>query len=95
MIRSLSIAILLFLFSGISAQEADSVKAPRVFKQWTLSQDYSEEIIVPVDTVFSLFNRYRATDKYSPFNASLGNYGLPFYQINFFDRVCSWKYPFF
>jgi len=87
MIRSLSIAILLFLSSGISAQKADSVKAPRVFKQWTLSQDYSEEIIVPVDTVFSLFNRYRATDKYSPFNASLGNYGLPFYQINFFDRI--------
>lgn len=87
MIKYLSIAFLLILPTGIFAQKADSVKAPRVFKQWTLSQDYSEEIIVPVDTVFSLFHRYRASDKYSPFNASLGNYGLPFYQINFFDRI--------
>ena len=49
--------------------------------------DFSEEVSIPVDTVFSLFNRFRIADRYSPVNATLGNYGLPFYQINFFDRV--------
>ncbi len=57
--------------------------------QWTLSSDYTTEIIVPLDTAFSLFNHYRITDTYSDFNAYTGNYGLPLYQINFFDRA--WK----
>lgn len=58
-------------------------------RQWTLSPDYTAEIAVPLDTAFSLFNRYRAADKFSDFNAYTGNYGLPLYQINFFDR--EWK----
>ncbi len=55
-------------------------------RQWTLSADYTTEIPVPLDTAFSLFHRYRITDKLSDFNAYTGNYGLPLYQINFFDR---------
>jgi hypothetical protein len=69
-----------------AAQKVDTIK-PVVKREWTLSRDYSEEITVPVDTTFSLFHRYRIADKYSPFNASLGNYGLPTYQMNFFDRI--------
>ncbi len=67
--------------------KADTVHAKRILRAWTLSHDYSEEVDIPIDTVFSLFNRYRIADRYSPVNATLGNYGLPFYQINFFDRV--------
>lgn len=52
-----------------------------------MNRDFSEEIQIPFDTIFSLFNRYRTTDRYSPLNATLGNYGLPFYQLNFFDRI--------
>jgi hypothetical protein len=55
-------------------------------RQWTLSEDYSTEMPLPLDTAFSLFHRYRVTDKYSDFNAYPGNYGLPQYQINFFER---------
>ena len=55
-------------------------------RQWTLSADYTTEIPVLLDTAFSLFHRYRITDKLSDFNAYTGNYGLPLYQINFFDR---------
>ncbi len=55
-------------------------------RQWTLSSDFTEEILVPLDTAFSLFHRYRIADNYSDFNAYTGNYGLPLYQINFFDR---------
>lgn len=58
-------------------------------RQWTLSSDFTTEIPVPLDTAFSLFHRYRVADKYSDFNAYTGNYGLPLYQINFFDR--EWK----
>jgi len=55
-------------------------------RQWTLSADYTTEIPLDLDTAFSLFHRYRITDKLSDFNAYTGNYGLPLYQINFFDR---------
>jgi len=99
MIRHVSIILLLALSSGIYAQnqnvvfsgskpqKQDSVKMPRILKEWTLSSDYSEEVSVPIDTVFSLSNRFKIADKYSPVNASLGNYGLPFYQLSFFDRI--------
>jgi hypothetical protein len=65
----------------------DTIKKPRILKEWTLSSDYSEEVRVPFDTVFSLSNRFKIVDKYSPVNASLGNYGLPSYQLSFFDRI--------
>jgi hypothetical protein len=99
MIRHILIVLLLAISSGVYAQnknsiasrfnsqKADSVKKPRILKQWTLSQDFTEEANLPIDTAFSLYQRTRITDKYSPVNAYLGNYGLPFYQINFFDRI--------
>jgi hypothetical protein len=67
----------------------DSAKAPkpRVLKLWNLSSDFSREVHIEFDTVFSLFNRYRITDIYSPVNAYLGNYGLPYYSLSFFDRI--------
>ncbi|MGC1391798.1 MAG: putative porin [Bacteroidales bacterium] len=67
--------------------KTDTVKKPRTLKEWTLSADYSEEVNIPIDTVFSLSNRFKLADKYSPINATLGNYGLPFYQVDFFDRI--------
>ncbi len=87
MLRNISFVALLFLSSGLSAQVKDSLAKPRVLRQWNLSSDFSEEKGIPLDTAFSLFSRYRIADKFSPVNASLGNYGLPFYQISFFDRI--------
>ncbi len=81
------IALMSIPFS-LLAQEVDTA-ATRITRQWTLSSDFTTEIAVPLDTAFSLSNRYRITDKYSPFNAYPGNYGQPTYQINFFDR--DWK----
>jgi len=101
MIRYITIILFLAFSSGLFAQRPDSVKTPRILKEWNLSSDFSEEVVVPLDTLFPLFHRYRLADKYSSFNASLGNYGLPFYQINFFDRITdpdkflySYYYPF-
>jgi hypothetical protein len=73
--------------SGQYSHKPDTVKKPRILKEWKLSPDYSEEIPLQIDTVFSLFHRNKIADKYSPVNATLGNYGLPFYQLSFFDRV--------
>jgi len=87
MIRQCSILLLLAFSSGLYAQNQDTLKTDKILKQMQLSADFSEEINIPFDTVFSLFNRSRIADSYSPVNASLGNYGLPFYQINFFDRI--------
>jgi hypothetical protein len=86
MTRNAAILMLMSLSSLLYGQKQDSLK-PAVIKEWKLSSDFSQEVIIPFDTVFSLFSHYRIADKYSPFNANLGNYGLPFYQIDFFDRV--------
>jgi hypothetical protein len=86
MVKRLLFIIILAFPAILIAQKADTIK-PVVKRQWTLSSDYTEEVNIPVDTSFSLFQRYRLTDKYSPFNAYTGNYGLPLYQMNFFDRV--------
>ena len=86
MIRFSIIVFSLFLSSGLFAQKQDSVKH-KIIKEWTLSPDFSEEVELPFDTVFSFFHRFKTADRYSPVNATLGNYGLPFYQINFFDRI--------
>ena len=76
-----------FVRSGSNSLKPDSVKKPRILKEWNLSADYSEEVPVTIDTVFSFTNRFKIADKYSPVNATLGNYGLPFYQLSFFDRI--------
>lgn len=86
MSRTIFIGILLSVSLVLAGQKQDTVKH-RVLRQWNLSPDFTEEVPLPLDTAFTLFNRYRAADRYSPFNATLGNYGLPFYQISFFDRI--------
>ncbi len=86
--RAVPILLLLSLFPLLTAQNDDhKVIKPKIIRQWHLSEDYTDEVPVPLDTVFSLFHRYRIADRHSPVNATLGNYGLPFYQINFFDRI--------
>lgn len=69
--------------SPVTGQDSAFISGTR---QWTLSPDFTTENTVPLDTAFSLFNRYRVTDRISDFNAYTGNYGLPLYEINFFDR---------
>lgn len=94
MIRNFLIILLLAALPGgythAQPEEGSPSKpspGPRIIKQWNLNNDFTEEVVIPFDTVFSLFHRYRLTDRYSPLNATLGNYGLPFFQLNFFDRI--------
>jgi hypothetical protein len=69
--------------------KVDTAGKRKIIKEWKLSDDFSEEVPIKMDTVFSLFHRNKLADKYSPVNATLGNYGLPFYQLDFFDRITS------
>ena len=84
--RSVLILLLTLVTLAAAAQKAYTIK-PVIKRQWMLSADYSEEINTPVDTSFSQYHHNRRTDRYSPFNAYLGNYGQPLYQLSFFDRV--------
>ena len=86
MTRYYSIIVLLVFSQVLSAQDKDTTGG-KLIEQWSLSHDFTEEVSIPFDTVFSLFHHYRIAEKHSFANASLGNYGLPFYQINFFDRI--------
>ena len=86
MTRYISIIILFLISTCLFAQKQNNT-GQRILKQWNLTSDFTEEVTIPFDTVFSLFNRFRIADMYSFANASMGNYGLPFYQINFFDRI--------
>ena len=86
MLKLIHILLFISVITGLSAQTpAQPVK--KTIRQWHLNSDFTEEVPFQIDTVFSLSNHYRISDKYSPINAYPGNYGLPFYQINFFDRI--------
>lgn len=84
--RILAILLLTCLSPALRAGAQDTI-SHRITEMWKLSPDLTREVRVPFDTTFSLFHQYRLADKYSPLNASPGSYGLPFYQLNFFDRV--------
>lgn len=81
---------LLFLPLYLSAQEGqssagtDSVR--HVTRQYKLNETYTALVDVPLDTLINTFHRYRRTEEISPFFQELGNYGLPYTEIDFFDR---------
>jgi hypothetical protein len=90
------------VYGGAGGESAGNYDPDRrILRMSVLTDDYTGEEIIPFDTVFYLPHRFREADDFSTFNATLGNYGLPFYQINFFDRVreadrflYSFYYPF-
>lgn len=88
MLRRLTLIVIpaLCMVFHSNAQVGDTAGVRKPL-QWTLTDDYTTETSTDPDTAFSLFHRYRKTDKFSPFNAFTGNYGQPLYQVNFFDRI--------
>ena len=69
---------------GFARAEAQSSAV--TMRQYGLTKDFTGTVNIDIDTAFSLAHRVRKADRYSTFNAYPGNYGLPLYQINFFDR---------
>ncbi|MEA1885616.1 MAG: putative porin [Bacteroidota bacterium] len=71
-------------------EKADTVS--HITKQYKLNETYTEIVYVPLDTVVNKFHRHKKTEKISPFFQTLGNYGLPYVEMNFFDRPVDPEY---
>lgn len=96
MMKWLTAAGILLCSFGVYAQEparptdtlpaaGAEVTTPLRFISWKLTEEGSMQP-VSYDTTFSLFHRHRVTDKYSPFQAHTGGYGLPMQTWDFFRR---------
>jgi len=82
------IPLVLFLAATITtAAQQDSTGVVRITRQYSLSEDYTRVIPVPMDTALSGFQEHKILDKQSPFYSSLGNYGLPVEEFDFFRRT--------
>jgi hypothetical protein len=85
MIRNLISLLLVFSTMALSAQN-DTVAEKRVTRMYSLSRGFTEMVPVDMDTVITGFQEYRVTDRITPFNTTLGNYGLPVIETDFFRR---------
>lgn len=66
----------------------DSTAVMRITRQYTLSDDYTRIVTLDMDTLLSGFQEHKILDKQSPFYLTLGNYGLPVKEFDFFRRTC-------
>jgi hypothetical protein len=89
-IALLGVSLNAFTQEGEIPEKADSV--PHATKQYKLNDIYTEIINVPLDTVINTFHRYKKTEDISPFFQNLGNYGLPYVELDFFERPVDPEY---
>ncbi|MBN1388314.1 MAG: putative porin [Bacteroidales bacterium] len=89
-ITLLSVSLNAFAQEGKIPEKADSVTHST--RQYKLDNAYTEINYVPLDTVVDTFHRHEKTEDISPFFQGLGNYGLPYMEIDFFDRPVDPEY---
>lgn len=88
--RTLIYIILLIVSLNAFSQEGnipeknDSIT--HITYQYKLSENYTDTVYVPLDTLVNTFHRYEKTEEVSPFFQRLGNYGLSYVETDFFDR---------
>lgn len=85
--RSLTTLLVFSFFSTLAFGQVDTAIVKRKIDVYTLSENYTRIVPVKLDTLFTDFQNYRTVDKHTPFYASLGNYGLPIEEIDFFKRT--------
>lgn len=78
--------ILFVLLSSVMQGQGDTIGPVHITRMYALSDDYSEVVKVDFDTLIGGFQEYRLADKLTPLYNSLGNYGLPLQEIDFFRR---------
>lgn len=82
--------MLVFVFILSAASNAfsqqDSASVVRITKLYRLSDDYTQRVPVPMDTMLTGFQVHKVPDRVSTFYSSLGNYGLPIEELDFFRR---------
>ena len=82
------IAAIILLFSGLSVTvfpQADTANI-RKTTMYSLSEDYTTIVPLDMDTLITGFQDHKVIARYTPFYASLGNYGLPVLELDFFKR---------
>ncbi len=81
--------VIIFMLAGYfsAGAQQDSTGVARITRQYTLNDDYTQIVPVDMDTAISGFQEYKILDKQSPFYSSLGNYGLPIEEFDFFRRT--------
>jgi len=89
-ITLLSVSLNAFAQKGKIPEKADSVT--HVTRQFKLDETFTEIIDVALDTLVNTFHRYKKTEEISPFFQNLGNYGLPYIEVDFFDRPVDPEY---
>lgn len=89
-ITFLSVSLNAFAQEGNIREKDDTVT--HVSRQYKLNDTFTETIDIPLDTLVDTFHRYKKTEGISPFFQSLGNYGLPYVEIDFFDRPVDPEY---
>ena len=85
--RRILFFLLFTALSVLSGAQNDSVKVGHITKQFTLSEDYTKIVDVDLDTILTGFQEYNLIDKKNSFYLSLGNYGLPIEEFDFFSRT--------
>ena len=55
-------------------------------RQYRLNDTYTGLIDIPLDTLINTFHRHKRTENISPFFQGLGNYGLPYIEMDYFKR---------
>ncbi|MBS0009783.1 MAG: putative porin, partial [Bacteroidales bacterium] len=69
---------------GMIPEKDDSVS--HFTRQFKLNETYTELVYIPLDTLVNAFHRFKKTEDISPFFQTLGNYGLPYVETDYFDR---------
>lgn len=85
MIKSLVIPLLVVLTFPLGAQ-TDTLAEKKVTRMYSLTPGYTEIEPVVIDTLITGFQEYKDIEKRTPFYTSLGNYGLPVLETDFFKR---------
>jgi len=74
------------MVTQLTFAQRDTTVVKRKTRQYTLSEDYTDTIAHAMDTMLTDFQFKKVINKHTPFYSSLGNYGLPILELDFFKR---------
>ena len=89
----LSIAIPVLALQMTNAQPEPDSTVQTIYA-WKLSNEFTEQINYPVDTIFYQSQIFNANFKSFPFKAYLGNLGSPALSNNYLERIAEPAVPF-
>lgn len=83
--RKIALTFVLIGITTIAFPQADTAHV-RKTRMYSLSDDFTTIVPLKMDTMITDFQDHKVINRYTPFYASLGNYGLPVLELDFFKR---------